>query len=452
MSHHLEERLYQHKMTRRDFLWLASVSTASIALPGCAVNPVSGESQLMLMSETEEIQVDKENSPHQFSADYGTLQDKALNNYVSEVGNRMAAISHRPNMPYSFQGVNATYVNAYAFPGGTIAATRGILLSMKNEAELGGLLGHELGHVNARHTASRMSKTMLVGLSLNLGLAVMSTSQKYGQYIQLAGLVGQLGAGMLLAHYSRSDERQADALGMEYMTKAGHSPQGMVGLMELLNTMGKHKPNVIETMFATHPMSSERYQTAKESADTEYGAMKKLPLNRDRYMDNTAKLRRMKKSIEAMQQGEKEMAKEQFRPAEQHLKTALKRTPEDYTALVMMGKCQLAQEKTNQARQYLALAKQVYPAEAQAHNLSGITNMMNKRFSAAYQDFDAYEKRLPGNLNTIFLKGNALEGMQNKRAAAAEYARYLKLNNQGDQAQHALQRLVDWGYAKPVRR
>jgi len=452
MSHHLEERLYQHKMTRRDFLWLASVSTASIALPGCAVNPVSGESQLMLMSETEEIQVDKENSPHQFSADYGTLQDKALNNYVSEVGNRMAAISHRPNMPYSFQGVNATYVNAYAFPGGTIAATRGILLSMKNEAELGGLLGHELGHVNARHTASRMSKTMLVGLSLNLGLAVMSTSQKYGQYIQLAGLVGQLGAGMLLAHYSRSDERQADALGMEYMTKAGHSPQGMVGLMELLNTMGKHKPNMIETMFATHPMSSERYQTAKESADTEYGAMKKLPLNRDRYMDNTAKLRRMKKSIEAMQQGEKEMAKEQFRPAEQHLKTALKRTPEDYTALVMMGKCQLAQEKTNQARQYLALAKQVYPAEAQAHNLSGITNMMNKRFSAAYQDFDAYEKRLPGNLNTIFLKGNALEGMQNKRAAAAEYARYLKLNNQGDQAQHALQRLVDWGYAKPVRR
>jgi predicted Zn-dependent protease len=452
MSHYLEERLYQHKMTRRDFLWLASVSTASIALPGCAVNPVTGESQLMLMSETDEIQVDKKNSPHQFSADYGTLQDKALNNYVSEVGNRMAAISHRPNMPYSFQGVNATYVNAYAFPGGTIAATRGILVSLKNEAELGGLLGHELGHVNARHTASRMSTTMLVGLSLNLGLAVMSTSQKYGQYIQLAGLVGQLGAGMLLAHYSRSDERQADALGMEYMTKAGHSPQGMVGLMELLNTMGKHKPNAIETMFATHPMSSERYQTAKESADIQYSGMKKLPLNRDRYMDNTAKLRRMKKSIEAMQQGEKEMAKEQFHPAEQHLKTALKHTPEDYTALVMMGKCQLAQEKTNQARQYLAQAKQVYPAEAQAHNLSGITNMMNKQFSAAYQDFDAYEKRLPGNLNTVFLKGNALEGMQNKQAAAAEYARYLKLNNQGDQAHYALQRLVDWGYAKPVGR
>jgi predicted Zn-dependent protease len=436
MSHHLEERLYQHKMTRRDFLWLASVSTASIALPGCAVNPVTGESQLMLMSETDEIQVDKENSPHQFSADYGTLQDKALNNYISEVGNRMAAVSHRPDMPYSFQGVNATYVNAYAFPGGTIAATRGILVSMKNEAELGGLLGHELGHVNARHTASRMSKTMLVGLSLNLGLAVMSTSQKYGRYTQLAGLLGQVGAGMLLAHYSRSDERQADNLGMEYMTKAKHNPQGMVGLMELLNTMSKHKPNAIETMFSTHPMSSERYQTAKESADTQYSAMKKLPLNRARYMDNTAKLRRMKKSIEAMQQGEKEMANEQFHRAEQHFKTALKHSPEDYTALVMMGKCQLAQEKPNQARQYLAPAKQVYPNEAQAHHLSGIANMMKKQFNTAYQDFDAYEKRLPGNPNTIFLKANALEGMQNKPAAAQEYARYLKLTNQGNVTVH----------------
>ena len=451
MSHHLEERIYHRKMTRRDFLWLASVSTAAIAIPGCAVNPVTGQTQLMLMSETDEIQVDKQHSPHQFSADYGPLQDQALNNYISGVGNRMAALSHRQKMPYSFRGVNATYVNAYAFPGGSIATTRGIMVALKDEAELAGLLGHEIGHVNARHTAARMSTTRLIGLTLAVGTVALSTSRKYGQYAQLAGLLGQIGAVALLAHYSRDDERQADALGMEYMTKAGHSPQGMVGLMELLNTINKHKPNAIETMFATHPMSSERYQTAKVSAGTQYGAMKKLPLNRDRYMDNTAKLRRMKKSIEAMQQGDKEMAKKQFRPAERQFKKALKRTPKDYAALVMMGKCQLVQEKPNQARPYLALAKQVYPAEAQAHHLSGISHMMGKQFSAAYQDFDTYEKRLPGNPNTIFLKGTALEGMQNKRAAAAEYTRYLGITNQGDQAQYALQRLIKWGYAKPVR-
>jgi len=103
MSHHLEERIYHRKMTRRDFLWLASVSTAAIAIPGCAVNPVTGQTQLMLMSETDEIQVDKQHSPHQFSADYGPLQDQALNNYISGVGNRMAALSHRQKMPYSFR-------------------------------------------------------------------------------------------------------------------------------------------------------------------------------------------------------------------------------------------------------------------------------------------------------------------------------------------------------------
>ncbi|HEC85991.1 MAG: peptidase M48 Ste24p [Candidatus Parabeggiatoa sp. nov. 1] len=449
MPHFLEERIYHRKMTRRDFLWLTSVSTASVVVTGCAINPVTGKPQLMLMSENQEIQLDKEHSPHQFSTDYGPLQDQPLNDYISEVGHKMADFSHRPQMPYSFRGVNATYVNAYAFPGGSIAATRGILIALQNEAELAALLGHELGHVNARHTASRMSKGMLIGVGLALGTAVVSTSEKYGQLAQLAVLLGQFGAGLLLAHYSRDDERQADALGMQYMTKAGHSPEGMVGLMELLNTISKHKPSVVETMFATHPMSSERYQTAMTAADTTYQSMKTLPVNRDRYMEKTAKLRRDKKAIEAMQQGETKMATEQFRPASRQFKKALKHAPNDYTALAMMTKCQLAQEKPNEARQYAMQAKQVYPAEAQAHHLNGIANMMKNQFDAAYQDFDTYEQMLPGNPNTVFLKGTVLEGMQNKPAAAAEYNRYLKMSRQGGQAEYAAQRLTDWGYMKP---
>jgi predicted Zn-dependent protease len=293
---------------------------------------------------------------------------------------------------------------------------------------------------------------MLIGAGLALGTAVLSTSEKYGQLAQLAGLFGQVGAGLLLAHYSRDDERQADALGMQYMTKTGYSPEGMVGLMELLNTMSKHKPGVVETMFATHPMSSERYQTAMTAADTTYQSMKKLPLNRDRYMEKTAKLRRDKKAIEAMQQGETKMATEQLRPAERQFKKALKHAPNDYTALTMMTKCQLAQEKPNEARQYAMQAKQVYPTEAQAHHLSGIANMMKNQFDAAYQDFDTYEQMLPGNPNTVFLKGTVLEGMQDKPAAAAEYNRYLRMTNQGGQAEYAAQRLIDWKYMKPGNR
>ena len=105
-------------------------------MSGCATNPVTGKQQLMLLSENQEIQIDKKNSPHQFSSDYGKVQDKALNMYINSTGKKMAARTHRTNMPYSFRAVNATYVNAYAFPGGSIAVTRGILLSLDNEAEL----------------------------------------------------------------------------------------------------------------------------------------------------------------------------------------------------------------------------------------------------------------------------------------------------------------------------
>ena len=147
-------------VTRREFLAMTAMAAAGVAV-GCATNPVTGRSQLMLMDEQEEIAIDRQNSPHQLSADYGVTQDRALGSYIQETGKRLAANSHRGQMPYQFHCVNANYVNAYAFPGGTIACTRGILLDLDNEAALAALLGHELGHVNARHTAAIMSRARL---------------------------------------------------------------------------------------------------------------------------------------------------------------------------------------------------------------------------------------------------------------------------------------------------
>jgi len=406
----------------------------------------------MIVSEDQEIAVDKENSPHQFSADYGALQDKALNDYIDRTGKRIAAQTHRTDMPYSFRGVNATYVNAYAFPGGSIACTRGILLALDNEAELAGLLGHELGHVNARHTGARMSKGMLAqGLVAVAGVAVAAGTESAA----LGGLtmgLGSIGAGALLAKYSRDDERQADALGMEYMVRSNYNTEGMVGLMDVLRSLSKHKPNALELMFATHPMSDERYKTAVETAGTKYESAKDFPLHRERYMDHTAKLRAKKGAIEEMQNGEKAMAKKDFPTAEGHFRKALKEAPEDYAGLCMMSKCLMAQKKHKQARRYAERAKHVYPEEAQAHHLSGITKLARRDFGRAYEDFSSYEKLLPGNPNTIFLEAYSLERMGRRRDAANEYYRYLNTVNQGDQARYAYGRLVEWGYVKPRRR
>ena len=151
---------YRYGLTRRQFMWLTGIAAAGAAA-GCATNPVTGSTQFMTVSEEEEIQIDRQYSPMQFSDDYGPVQDTALNAYVNGIGRALAARTHRPNMPYSFRVVNATYINAYAFPGGSIACTRGILLKLDDEAELAALLGHEIGHVNARHTTSAMSKGML---------------------------------------------------------------------------------------------------------------------------------------------------------------------------------------------------------------------------------------------------------------------------------------------------
>jgi predicted Zn-dependent protease len=448
MRGNLGEYIPCKDMTRRHFLWLMAMTSGGV-VTGCATNPVTGKQQFMLISEDQEIAIDKENSPHQFSADYGPLQDKALNDYINSTGKNMGARTHRPTMPYSFRGVNATYVNAYAFPGGSIACTRGVLLALDDEAELAALLGHELGHVNARHTGARMSKGILTQAAVAMAGVAVAVGTDSSALGGLTAGAGSIAAGALLAKYSRDDERQADALGMEYMVRSNYSTKGMVGLMDMLRSLSKRKPNAIEMMFATHPMSDERYKTAVETSTKKYESARNFPLYRERYMDHTAKLRAIKGAIEEMQNGEKAMGKKDYPTAEGHFRKALRETPEDYAGLCMMSKCLMAQKKYGEARRYADKAKQIYPEEAQAHNLAGISKLVKGDFGHAYEDFNSYERLLPGNPNTVFLEAYSLEGMGRKRDAANEYYRYLNTVNQGDQARYAYGRLVEWGYIKP---
>jgi beta-barrel assembly-enhancing protease len=445
MSPSHPEPLCRGGVTRRRFMWLAGMSAAGAAA-GCAANPVTGRTQFMTVSEQEEIQIDRQYSPMQFSDDYGSVQDAGLNAYVNGVGRAMAPQTHRPNMPYSFRVVNATYINAYAFPGGSIACTRGILLNLDNEAELAALLGHEMGHVNARHTAEQMSKGQLSSILVG-GLSIIADVAAPGLG-QVASTLGGVGAGAFLASYSRDNERQADALGTEYMVKAGYGPEGMVGLMEMLNSLHKSKPSSIELMFATHPMSDERYQNAVNAVRTTYASSRGLPLYRERYMDHTARLRSIKGAIEEMQKGDKALGSKDFSQAEGHYQAALRQAPNDYAGLVSMARCQLIQKKYSEGARYAQQAKTGYPQEAQGHQLSGFAELNLKQYEAAYSDFQASQRLLPANPSTIFFMGYALEGMNRRPEAAQEYRRYLQQVRQGPYAQHAQRRLVEWGYAR----
>jgi predicted Zn-dependent protease len=433
-------------MNRRDFIWTLPGLGASIWLTGCAVDPVTGKKTLVMMGKEQEIAVDKKHSPHQFSEDYGIAQDPALNRYVTDVGNRLGKLSHRPDMPYSFQAVNANYVNAYAFPGGTIAATRGIMLEMDNEDSLAALMGHEIGHVNARHFAERQAKSTL--LDIAVATATVAAASSKPQYGELAQLIGSLGGGALLAHYSRENEREADALGMEYMARAGLNPAGMPDLMNMLNTQSKAKPGALELMFSTHPMSSERVANTNRALQTTYADAAKRPRQRERYMDNTSSLRALKPAIGEQQKGEAMLNQKKFEAAEGHLNQALRLAPDDYPGLVLMAKTQMAMKRPNEAQPYLTRAKAIYPKEAQASHLAGVAHLQLKQPDRALAAFQEFDRLLPGNPNTTFLKGYSLEQMQNKRGAAQEYYNYLQMTKQGGQAQHAISRLQGWGVIK----
>lgn len=451
MSNTPQDRIYNRQMDRRDFLWLMSLLGSSVAMPGllagCAVDPVTGGKTLVGLSEEQEVGLDRQQAPHQFSADYGAVQDDALNRYVQEVGASLWGKSHRPQMPYTARALNANHVNAYTFPGGSMGATRGILLEMQSEDELAALMGHEIGHVNARHAAERAGREMLAGVAINVAAVTLAATDN-NQYMPLLDLGGKVGASALLAKYSRDNEREADALGMDYMSRGGYNPDGMVGLMNMLKSESQHKPNILETMFASHPMSEERYQTALHRAGEQYASQRGLPLQRQRYMDHTAALRRLKPAVEAMQAGETHLAKKAIPQAEERFAQAQRLSPDDYVANMLMAKAKLSRKQPREAEPYLEQARAIYPREAQAQQLSGLVKLALKQPDVALQRFDAYDQLLPGNPSTLFFKGVAHENMQNKRLAAEHYYRYARTGAQGKEAQYAVQRLKAWGVVK----
>ncbi|MDD4871024.1 MAG: M48 family metalloprotease [Kiritimatiellae bacterium] len=430
-------------ISRRNFL-VASAGATTAALTGCATNPVTGRSQLMLMSEASELNMDQRWAPHQFSSDYGATQDRELNDYISKVGNDIARYSHRIQMPYNFRVLNTTVVNGYTFPAGSVGLARGLMIMMEDESQLAGVLGHEIGHVNYRHAGERMTKQLAWMGTVALVGAYLEYEKK--KYAALAAGLGAIGANMLLCRYSRENEREADEIGMEYMVRAGHNPKGMVGLMDGFRKLSKSKPNVVELLFASHPMSDERYNTAVARIKQKYSDKDGLPLNKERYMDNTARLRAIRGAIEKMQEGETCLMKNKPAEAEGKYREALRLAPNDYAGLLMMSKCLLVQKKYRDAENFAEAAKSVYPEEPQAKHVSGMAKVANREFDAALNDFNSYEQVLPGNTNTIYLKGLCYDRMGNKRQAAGEYQKYLNQDPNGEHADEVKTRLITWGY------
>lgn len=246
-------------------------------IASCAINPVTGQRELMLLDDQEEIELGRQANV-QIVQEYGIYDDPELSTYVNDFCQRLAKISHRPNLSYECKVMDSPVVNAFALPGGYIYFTRGILAYLNNEAELISVMGHELGHVTARHSAQQYSRAQLAQVGLGVGMVFMP---------DIAGEVAQLGVQMLFLKFGRDDERQSDDLGVEYASKLGYDAKQMANFF---NTLDRMRPSSdgspLPDWFSTHPNPAERNQTvslrAKEWQDKLN--LKNAKINRDEYL------------------------------------------------------------------------------------------------------------------------------------------------------------------------
>jgi predicted Zn-dependent protease len=235
------------------------VFMALLMVPSCAVNPVTGKKQLMLMSEAQEIEMGRQYDPQVVST-FGQYQDDQLLQFIQAKGDEMGKLSHRPNLQYHFRILDTPVVNAFAVPGGYIYFTRGILAQFNNEAELMGVLGHEMGHITARHTVSNQSKQQL-GQLLLIGGMIASE-----QFRDFAGYALQ-GMQLLFLKFSRDNEREADRLGVEYASKIQYDAQKMADFFNVLNKMNMASDHGgIPTFLSTHPDPGDRYNAVSQQA------------------------------------------------------------------------------------------------------------------------------------------------------------------------------------------
>jgi predicted Zn-dependent protease len=283
-----------------------------------------------------------------------------------------------------------------------------------------------------------------------VGVAVLATylEEENEDYAALAAGLGMAGANMLLCRYSREDERQADSLGLRYMAAAGFDPNGMSDLMQIFMNLHTEKPNIVDVLFATHPMSDERHRNAKNEIASTYssGSWKQ---NRERYMDNTAALRKIGGALRLMQDGEEAIMKGEYAKAEDGLRKALKLAPRDYAGLLLLSKALYAAKNFREAEKYALEARAVYPEEPQALHVAGMVQIEMRKFDKAFALFNDYETKLPGNPNTVYFKGLCLDGQGRKADAADLYVQYLEQDPSGEYSQQVKDRLKLWGYVIP---
>jgi predicted Zn-dependent protease len=391
----------------------------ALTVCACTVNPVTGTRQLDLMGEPQEIQLGASLYPQYTAQSYGEVQDAELQVFVDRVGDRLASVGHRPQLPWTFNAVNDPSVNAYALPGGKVSITRGLLARMESEDELAAVLGHETGHVTARHASQQYTRQVLSQLALVGAAVYMQVEDVDNRGLYMIG--GMVGAQLALAHYSREQERQSDFLGFEYMSQLGYNPVGMIELMDTLGSTRQRAPSFVEQMFATHPLTSERIDTARQRVANAPPELTSRAMTTAEYTAATGLVRRQREAYDRVVEASALMSKESFGEARRLLQQSSDEWQDDGLLRIFLATVVARQENMDAATREASRAVVDAPGIFMVQATGARIFLARERWEPALDALDRADRILPEMPDVRYSRGRCLEELGREREAAEAY-------------------------------
>lgn len=382
-------------------------------LVSCAVNPVTGRQELMLVSESQELEIGKEAAPS-LNWDFGgQYRDPALESYLNDIVNRLWQNSERPHLPFRFYIQNTSIPNAFALPG-YVAITRGLLSDLENEAQFVAVIGHEIGHVMARHTAQRLSRVTIQQLGLTLGSAVIGGEKGADALLT----IGAIGSSLLLVKYDREQEIQADRLGVRYMARLGYDPQEALKSHEVLQTsvdsylkrLGKsrNKDTFINDLLSTHPRTEVRLAEIQ-------AMINELPPYRiagdgkfsKRFQSESKSIKEINKIYFIYDEAENHYKKGDFEAAEKSLKRAIALNNKQASFYNLLGFVKLQQKDYSEAEGLYNKALSIDSGYQPSFYGSGLVYYFNRNYERAISKFRKSLELYPNHIGSHFAAGKS---------------------------------------------
>jgi len=455
----------------------------------CAVNPVTGEPELMLISEERELEIGKEMAPSARWEFGGHYYDPKLELYLEGVVRRLWNVSERSYLPFEFHIENSSIPNAFALPG-YVAITRGLLCALKNEAQFAAVIGHEIGHVMARHTAQRISRMTLRDIGLSLGAAVLQNKRGRDVFLTL----GSIGSSLLLLSYDRQQELQADRLGVLYMARAGYNPYEALKAHELLQRAvddymkrtgtKRGDDSFLSNLLSTHPREEVRISEIRQMIDNLppheikgngtfpvlfMKATKKIREIHEIYINyydpaeiqykdgNYAKAERLLRKAIFLNNSQApfynllgfiKLQQKKYRQAEELFNRALNIAPQYQPSLYGMGLDKYFIKEYEDAIQYFDESIKLYPQHYPSYFGAGKSYFDLNRFASAIPYFEKFVRVYPRHPEIHGLLGICYERTGDIISAIREYRKQLQIDPYSNLGRYARSRLIALGVLK----